>query len=584
MLTSPVNVAIVPGNGVALKANTATSDHSARRDQQPAPSHHVVPAETVIEPELPSNSLLTHVNAVAATAGNRTILQELGLNVAAMLRIARRPDENLTALFLRIIAKIEAMPQSERLQFEIRAGLKPLRITLSDLVMALRKPDGQEAARLTATAEAPAAVPGRTAASAATTTYLEEGTDSGHTEETLAMRAAARNSAAGQSVFSAESKIRPTEPQPGDSKVFQSQLKTIFEPGDTKGADIKDEAPARGATGGMNLSGATEPVDAGDTNAPAVLPEADSAEPLPTPRVSARSVLPESGSAEPTHPTPRASGNAGENVAISSANLKLDPPTVEKIRNAAQAIANQASETLPRTEQEHPAAEKADDRRLQTMLTLKGLAEVVTAIPAKAAELLAIVVAEATAPLPETADGSARVPAETPPESLDDGQTLELGAAPQDVASENVMEMAASDEMPAEIQREAGMLSAEGPEAQAEATAAEEHQATNAERPPLARPDLARPDLTQHAVPFAYAQAQPARDEMVEAAEEEETREDTDEDGQGEGAEGDEPDRPRDEYDAIHDPLPEEDAGVVITRDSSEADRAFALYQRMGGF
>src|SRR5262245_47408731 len=211
MLTSPV-VTIAAANGAGLKANTAAPDTLPRREPQLLPNLPGQPVEMVIEPELPSNSPINHVNAVAATVGNRTVLQELTLNIGAFLRIARRPDENLTSLFLRIIATIEAMPQAERLAFEIRAGLKPLKITLSDLMMALRKPDGPEAARLTAMAEAPAAVPGKAAASAATTTYLEEGTSNGHTEETLAMRAAARNSAAGQSVFSAESKVRAEAP------------------------------------------------------------------------------------------------------------------------------------------------------------------------------------------------------------------------------------------------------------------------------------------------------------------------------------------------------------------------------------
>jgi hypothetical protein len=65
---------------------------------------------------------------------------------------------------------------------------------------------------------------------------------------------------------------------------------------------------------------------------------------------------------------------------------------------------------------------------------------------------------------------------------------------------------------------------------------------------------------------------------------EEETHGDTDEDDEGEDDEDGERRRPRDEYDAIHDELPEEDPVIVITRDSSEADRAFAMYQRMGGF
>ena len=59
MLTSPANVTITATNGVALKANTAASDHGARREPPLLPHQRAQQAETVIEPELPSNSPLT---------------------------------------------------------------------------------------------------------------------------------------------------------------------------------------------------------------------------------------------------------------------------------------------------------------------------------------------------------------------------------------------------------------------------------------------------------------------------------------------------------------------------------------------
>lgn len=555
MLTSPVNVTIAASNGVALKANTAASDHGTRREPPFVPPHPAQPAEGVIEPELPSNSPLTNVNAETATVANRTILQELTLNVGAMLKLVRRSDENLNALFLRIIAAIEKMPQSERLQFEIKAGLKPLKITLADLVMALRKPDGQEAARLTATAEAPTAMPGRTAANAATTTYLEEGTDSGHTEETLAMRAAARNSAAGQSVFSAESKLRPADAQPADAKVLQNQLKVMFEPGETE-------------TSGQPDANALEDTIAGD------LPIAETDAGITD--MNAKPAKPEVALPEVRQPTPLASGNAAANVTFSSANLKLDSLTVEKIRDVAQAIAHLA-ETV-RADQERPASEKVEDRRLQTMLTLKGLAEVVTAMPAKAAELLAAIVAQAAMPLPESAEEMEQPAAETLQQALDEAQLPEFASTSDAAVAEEAVAFAAMGEMPIDVPTESTTAAAEHVEIEHEAVMADEHQAT----PGFEGLPLARQDLAQHAVPFSYAQVQPAREEMVLAVEEEEARDETDEDGEGD--EDGERRRPRDEYDEIHDPLPEEDPAIVINRDSSEADRAFALYQRMGGF
>lgn len=558
MLTSPVNVTIA-ANGAALKANTAISDHGTRREPPHLPAPQIQQAAPEIEPELPLNSPLTSVNAVTATVGSRTILQELTLNVATMLKLARRPDETLTSLFLRIIATIEAMPQTDRLQFEVRAGLKPLKITLADLAAALRKPDGQEAARLTALAEAPAAVPGRIAANAATTTYLEEGTDSGHTEETLAMRAAARHSAAGQSVFSAESKIRSADAQPIDEKVLQNQLKTIFEPGEPAATEQRSETAEEGPAAAEGRPIADEPANVTDSS------------PAPETHDAARPDV--------RSPMQRAPGNPGESVTFSSANLKLDPLTVEKIRTVAQSVANLA-ETI-RTNQERAAPGKGEDHRMQTMLTFKGLAEVVAAIPAKAVELLAAVLAEAAAPLPEIADETEQLAVAPMLQALDTEQLPELALAPDQPIAENAATGAVAEEFAIETPSEDDVRAVAHPGRQAEAAMAEEyHIGADAEGMPPARPDL-----PQHAIPFfAYAQVQPARDHLLAAVEEGDDREGTEEDAEGESDQEDEPRRPRDEYDAIHDPLPEEDPAIVINRDSSEADRVFALYQRMGGF
>jgi hypothetical protein len=563
MLTSPVNVTIAASSGVALKANTAASDHGTRREPPFVPPHPAQPAESMIEPELPSNSPLTNVNAVTATVGNRTVLQELTLNIAAMLKLVRRSDENLTSLFLRIIATIEKMPQAERLQFEIKAGLKPLKITLVDLVTALRKPDGQEAAHVTALAEAPSSMSGRTAANAATTTYLEEGTDSGHTEEALAMRAAARHSAAGQSVFSAESKLRPADAQPADAKVLQNQLKVMFEPGETR----TEEQPET-----MEQPEANVLEDAVTEDSPTAENHAGIGDMI------AKPAKPEVALPNVRQPMPPASGTAAQNVTFSSANLKLDSLTVEKIRDVAQAIAHLA-ETV-RADQERPASEKVEDRRLQTMLTLKSLAEVVTAMPAKAAELLAAMVAQAAAPLPESADATEQRAAGPMQQAFDEAQLPEFASTGDVAVAEDAIALAPTDEMPIDAPTESATPAAAHIEVEHEAVMVDEHQATT----DFEGLPVARQDLTLHAVPFTYAQVQPAREEMILTVEEEDARDETDEDGEDDGDEDSEKRRPRDEYDEIHDPLPEEDPAVVINRDSSEADRAFALYQRMGGF
>lgn len=556
MLTSPVNVTIATTNGAPFKPHAAPSDAGTRKEPPLPTAHQAQPADTMIEPTLPSNSLVTHVDAVAATAGNRTILQELTLNIAAMLRLARRPDETMTALFIRIIATIEAMPQAERLQFEVRSGLKGQKITLADLAAALRKPNGPEAARLTAIAEAPSAVPGRTAVTAATTTYLQEGTADGHTEETLAMRAAARSSAAGQNVFTAGSKLRPADSQPADAKVLQAQLKSMFEPGESRRAVSAERSAVPDRPAAQAKVAVIEGAVARDAAARTGAGDAPAAE--------------RGSSSQPA--------TVSGKVTLSSANLKLDPPLVEKIRTVAQAIAGQASEA-PKVETGTPTA-KTDlsDRRLQTMLTLKGLVEVVTALPAKAAEILTGVPVEAPIPLPEDTVGnpSLLMPAADgdEPETMLSGDEARVA---EEAVPDHAADVVATPDMATESADSQLAASATRPEAEGSA----EDTARFAD-PEGAVP--MRPDLAQHGVPFAYAQLQPAREEMIETVSEEEARDETEEEGQDEDSEGEEKRRPHDEYDAIHDPLPEEDPGIIINRDSSEADRAFALYKRMGGF
>lgn len=546
MLTPPVNVAIALG-GAPLKPHAAPSDPHARKEQPPLaqPTPATTP-EMVIEPELPSNSPITSVNAVAATAGNRTILQELSLNIAAMLKVARRQDESLTSLFMRIIAVIEKMPQAERLQLEIRSGLKGSKITLADLAAALKKPDGPEAARLTAMAEAPSAVPGRTAAGAATSTYLQEGTADGHAEETLAMRAAARSSAAGQNVFTAETRARPADLYPTDGKVLQDQLKTMFETGAAKAIPIADEDVAQ-----RSVSVVSDYADVDDVR---------HAEPNADGEVRAGT---------------RPSANTGpETVTLSTSNLRLDAQALARIRTAAQAIADGLPEVV-HSDKEEPAIEKVDtgDRR-PTLLTLKGLVEVVTALPAKAVEILAALPAEAAAPASEP-ESKAAYPIASDAPALDE-EGLPEPATTDEQAPERVAALDAAMEASSESQTDeaTGPVRADG-------------QTNTGKTAPPAEAEARTPprlDLAQHGVPFAYAPVPPAREEMEIAEVEENARRENEEGAEEDGEDDREQRRPRDEYDEIHDPVPEEEPAIVINRDSSESDRAFALYQRMGGF
>lgn len=535
MLTSPMNVTIASTNGASLKTQATSTDTGPGHSPVLPANANPAPAAPVIEPELPSNSVLTTVSAGTATVASRTVLQDLALNVAGMLRIPRGSEENMTALFIRIIAAIERMSQGERLQFEVRSGLKALKITLTDLANALKNPDGAEAARLTATAEAPLATPGRTSASSATATYLQEGTANGHAEETLAMRAAARSNAAGLGLFSAETRSRTNQP-PADAKGLQNQLKSLFEPGAAERKPGTGNPPA-------TTSGSEETL------------------------------------AQPPAETARTDGTI-----IRAANLRIDPQTAVKLREIADRIA-EIGQGFQETEVETEVANKAEakandkaetvDRRLQTMLTLKGLAEVITSLQGKAAELFASApeaLSGNTGTLPNPAD------IEMPAEGVVSGE-METEVALPDVeqaTSETAIESHQTVELSVAEENEAAVPARHkpiaSPEADTHAVAADQAAAP-------------KPNTTTQGVPFAHALLQPAREEFLPEVEEIDDRDRSeDEEADDRNDEDGEPRRPRDEYDAMRDPQPEEKPAIVINRDSTEADRAFALYQRMGGF
>lgn len=535
MLTSPLNVTIPTPNGASLKAHGTGADASAGKNAVLPVANAPAAEGMTVGPELPSNSVLTTVNAMAATVASRTVLQNVTLNLANLLKLTRS-DENLTALFIRIIAAIEAMPQAERLQTEIRSGLKDMKITLWELAAALRNPDGAEAARLTAMVEAPLATPGKTAANAATTTYLQQGTTNGHAEETLAMRAAARSNAAGLGLFSAENKARPAEHVPGDAKVLQNQLKTLFEPG---------ASDRRAASNDARI-----------------------AQSNPAPAAGSEARLATTAST-----TARADGTM-----IHAPNLRIDAPTADKLHDVARATAGNQFDARE-IGGEAKLAEKADagDHRVQTMLTLKGFAEVITSLPGRAAELFTA--------LPDAA------------------QVAELGSTPNPADLKTIVETAGSTEFAGEIPMPdaehisersvttslgnpvSDTLDDDGAETEAAHSKAAAASQQNSGTPAETISNAARPTIAHEGVPFAYAVLQPAKDAFAAKVEEEETQDRDEQDStQDEDQSDGEKRRPRDEYDAMKDPQPEEEPAIVITRDSSEADRAFALYQRMGGF
>lgn len=534
MLTSPLNVTIPTPNGANVKAHGTSADASAGKNSILPSTTVPTPEVTTIGPELPSNSVLTTVNAVAATVASRTVLQDVTLNLANLLKLTRS-DENLTALFIRIIAAIEAMPQAERLQTEVRSGLKGMKITLWELAAALRNPDGAEAARLTAMVEAPLASPGRTSANAATSTYLQQGTTNGHAEETLAMRAAARSNAAGLGLFSPENKARPADHVPGDARGLQNQLKTLFEPGASERRTVASDA--RVVQGNAAATGS-----------------------------------------EARLATTASTMARGDGTIIHAANLKIDAPMAEKLHDVAKAIVeNELDAQVIKAEAK--LAEKADagDHRVQTMLTLKGFAEVITSLPGRAAELFTA--------LPDAAQmaepGTMPNPADLKTVINTSGYSESTGEIPLPDA-EHISErpVTVSQGNPVSEAVEDADTATEAVRAKAAASPQQ-----NSGTPAEATSTAARPAVSHEGVPFAYAVLQPAKDAFAPKVEEEDTREDDEQDSmRDENESDDEKRRPRDEYDAMNDPQPDEEPAIVITRDSSEADRAFALYQRMGGF
>jgi len=539
MLTSPVNVAIPTHSVAGLKAHATGADASAGKNLALPPVAIPAPEANNIEPELPSSSALTTVNAFTATVASRTVLQNLTLNLANLLKLTRN-DENLTGLFIRIIAAIEAMPQSERLQTEVRTGLKGMKITLWELAAALRSPDGAEAARLTAMIEAPLATPSKTSANAATSTYLQQGTTTGQTEETLAMRAAARSNAAGLGLFSPENKSHGSDRMPVDAKGLQNQLKTLFEPGASERRTESGDAKAT----------------PGNAAAAKVAPRADGSESRLATTVSTVA--------------------RADSTMIHAENLKIDAPTAEKLHQIAKTIVHEQLAHQDTVETKFTAKAEATDHRMQTMLTLKGLAEVITSLPGKAAELFAAPTEAAQAEpaaIPNPADlktivktaGSPEFASEIPLRNPEEIAERSVTASHGDPASDVVVD----DDDATEL--------AHGKAA----AVARQNAATQAD----INPAITRPAVTHEGVPFAYAVVQPGKDAFAPKVEEEDSRDPDEQDSMRDEDEADgEKRRPRDEYDAMKDPQPEEEPAIVITRDSSEADRAFALYQRMGGF
>jgi hypothetical protein len=588
-----------------------------------------------------AGTVLSQVNAVAATAGSRTVLQMLALAVAAQVNIARRNDESMEAFFLRLAAVLENMKPDEQAATEARTGLKLLRISLPELAAALKQPDSAMAARLTAMAEAPMATPQKTAAASATISYLQEEPGAARAAETQAMVNQAKANTPASGLFSSATHSLGSEAQAADAKGLQGQLKTLFEPGmgETQdeiaaaadeptvlilgsAADFSDEiveakaepkiAPMKSAANPdqpLTEPEQAQPVQTPSTTAPAqqtvaadseaaaepqqnttmpAEPEMIEAEPAnsataQSPRTEARNSAPSveaelpgedktpaSTTAKPDQKSAEQPAQPRSQTLLSAQNTGLTPAM--RIRVIALELAQANVISLG----DEPRMEDKSGRQVQTLLALKGIAEVTT-VPVKSAEMpagnpLRTTQSQLQAALANEASGAgtdlpADIDADARSQSANRDVTTVHTTARQAIplAMAETQETATAAHAKASGESQSGARSAD-PEALAQA-----RQAANA----------------FHPVPYAYATLQMATDEFKPETIDDRRRDDDEDGSQGQEREDEDARRERLARKATDDllrPEPDAEPALNITRDSSQADRAYALYQRMGGF
>ncbi|MBL0370461.1 hypothetical protein JJB09_00325 [Rhizobium sp. KVB221] len=565
------------------EARTAAG-HSAADAQPDVSESQLASAAPTIG--LSGSTVLANVNAVTATAASRTVLQLLAFAIAAQLNMSRRDDESMDAFFLRLATAISNMKDNDRAALEIRSGLKALNIRLTDLAEALKAPGGSMAARIVALAEAPRTPFARAAAIAATSSYLQQGPVLPRAAEAFSIEAVVRANEISVQAPNAGS-------GEGEARGLQSQLKSMFEPGAStaseqaagdRPANMPMEHPAD-ADGPVALKVADPEVVVPDVDTDASM--LDPHEPVretETPRrvakpetavatvaaegvdsIAANEVMAESefaALAEPEEQAPEAE--------TKTPNPKhLDRPDGARLRDQVQlkpAIGEKLIEN--RTVDKHQVAE----RRLEAVLVQKAVAEVVVAKSTNATDLIAS--------QPNPADLLRRRAT---------GEELPRAVVAEALAKIEKAVATAS----AAIERHKAVLARATPE---EDEAEQVRRKTKAEDMPQSRaansPDMHAPAriVTEPvAIPFAYAPALPAKDEFHASPLEDEHPEGESEgdDMEGDEAETGEERRERLARKAVDDLLtgePEEPLTVAVTRDSSESDRAYAMYQRMGGF
>jgi hypothetical protein len=544
-----------------------------------------------LEPE----ALLANVKTETATALNQTVLQTLAATVAARMGVERLPDELLEAFFVRLASAIERKPSAEQGKIETRAGLKPLQIPLSDLAPALRDPSGPVAARLTARAEAPMAAPQKTAAAGITDSYLQTGSTPARSAETVAMSERNRlSTGAGNLLFqNAASKSADVEAD----NASQTQFRTLFAP-DAAGfeRDAPRTAPAhdvarpntvarRGA--GPAASGPEGPSVAGPEIS---LPDAVE-ERTPTTVTPARSHKSEAAPQStpitlPATPEPTSTTSVVEH--------RQTPADSERPRQA-------PADREPRTFQAKPSptspeikhATVAQPEILETSAKTESAPPMKDALP-HAGER--IVLPDVPPLDPQTEFG----------EKVEDNDLQRrlfrmLTSTPQEPEERSTpapdAQNVARSRSPGELRDTTAMAdSAETLEPPAERSARSRDVISSTLLPSATTTSQA--DATQRAaaashfgVPFGYVTTPPGKDAFEARTVEDSERRHGEDESSDEDADQD-PETPderrerlaREGVDRLLKPEAELSPELTVNRDSTEADRAFAYYQRLAGF
>ena len=581
-MLAPISSANIASASIKTHAaeTRAAGGEQASESAAGLPEGRALQADRMIEPS--GNTALASVDAVKATAGNRTVLQLLAFALAAQVQMTQLNGESLDAFFQRLATALMNLKDPERFALELRSGLKSLNIHLNDLAKALLAPDGPMAARIAALAEAPKTPLARAAAAAATSTYLQEGLAAPRTVEAVSIEAAVRF-VEGQTKAPGVGGAAASDAS--GARTLQSHLQAMFEPSVAE-PDMPHEVLTSGdpeiAASVHDDRAAVDEMDAGQIEAGVdelaisvevggVVEEMETA--MARDPASEASVA-EMSSAAATGSLPEEMADASETNPImpeapdpavatqpSAGGEEAYVPASPKGVQERAADGKQLESRLPEKSQQF-------DKRLETMFVLKGLSEVVTVKPAEPSHIVS---------QPDPSDPfRRRAMGETPREMVTEALVrIEKAVATATAALKKFNGAIQQAEADRE-DRAAKAATANDPAAPTRAAAAETQ---------FALPKAASPEY----IPFAYAPAQPVNDEFAAEQVDDEHRRGDQEGDERETEDRETPEERRERLarkatDELLDAPPEEPDIMPLNRDSSEADRAYAMYQRLGGF